>query len=233
VRGNYSEFLIKREDFLAAQSKHQEALENRVSREVEWLRRGAKARTSKSKARIDAAGRLIEELAEVNARSVRGSTQIDFTASERKTKKLLVAIDLSKEMAGKPLFRNLQAALSPGVRLGLVGPNGSGKTTLLRLFTGELQPDSGVIERADNLRIVYFDQNREILDPDVPLRKALCPHGDSVIYRDRTVHVVSWAKRFLFRSEQLDLAVGRLSGGEKARAHRPADVGAGRRTAAG
>jgi ATP-binding cassette subfamily F protein uup len=230
VRGNYSEFLIKREDFMAAQSKHQEALENRVNREVEWLRRGAKARTSKSKARIDAAGRLMEELADVNARSARGTTQIDFTASERKTKKLLVAIDVGKEIAGKRLFQNLKTALSPGVRLGLVGPNGSGKTTLLRLFTGELQPDEGVIERADNLRIVYFDQNRENLDPELPLRKALSPHGDSVIYRDRPVHVASWAKRFLFRAEQLDLAVGRLSGGEKARVHiarlmlEPADV---------
>ncbi|HUS05210.1 MAG TPA: ABC-F family ATP-binding cassette domain-containing protein [Bryobacteraceae bacterium] len=219
VKGNYSEFLMRREESLAAQSKHQEALENRVNREVEWLRRGAKARTSKSKARIDAAGRLIEELADVNARTVRATTQIDFTASERKTKKLLVAASVCKQLGGKRLFQNLRTTLSPGVRLGLVGPNGSGKTTLLRLLTGELQPDSGTIERADNLRVVYFDQNRETLDPELPLRKALCPHGDSVIYRDRPTHVVSWAKRFLFRTEQLDLAVGRLSGGEKARVH--------------
>jgi ATP-binding cassette subfamily F protein uup len=217
VKGTYSEFLIRREDFLAAQSKQQEALSNIVKREIEWLRRGAKARTRKSKARIDDAGRHIGELAELNARSAKGTTQIDFTASERKTKRLLVAENLSKSMGGRLLFKDLNCTLSPGVRLGLVGANGSGKTTLLKLLGGELAPDGGSIQRADGLKVVYFDQNREQLNLDEPLRTALSPYGDSVIYRDRTVHVAGWAKRFLFRNEQLDVAVGRLSGGERAR----------------
>jgi ATP-binding cassette subfamily F protein uup len=217
VKGTYSEFLMRREDFLAAQSKQQEALSNVVKREIEWLRRGAKARTRKSKARIDDAGRHIEELAELNARSARGTTQIDFTASDRKTKKLLVAENLSKSMGGRLLFGGLNCTLSPGIRLGLVGANGSGKTTLLKILGGELAPDGGTVQRADGLRVVYFDQNREQLNLEEPLRTALSPYGDSVIYRDRTIHVAGWAKRFLFRNEQLDVAVGRLSGGERAR----------------
>ncbi len=217
VKGSYSEFLIRREDFLAAQSKQQEALSNVVKREIEWLRRGAKARTRKSKARIGDAGRHIGELAELNERMAKGITQVEFIASDRKTKKLLVAENLSKSMGGRILFEGLNCTLSPGIRLGLVGANGSGKTTLLKVLGGELDPDGGTVQRADGLRVVYFDQNREQLNLDEPLRTALCPYGDSVIYKDRTIHVAGWAKRFLFHSEQLDVAVGRLSGGERAR----------------
>src|SRR5260370_39025542 len=145
ARGNYSEFLLKREEFIETQSKYQEALANKVNREVEWLRRGAKARTSKSKARIDAAGRLIEELAEVNARQATRSTQIDFTSSDRKTKRLLVATDIQKSLGGRMLFDNLNVVLTPGERLGLVGSNGSGKTTFLRVLSSALRPDGGPI----------------------------------------------------------------------------------------
>jgi ATP-binding cassette subfamily F protein uup len=102
------------------------------------------------------------------------------------------------------------------MRIGLVGPNGSGKTTLLRLLRGEFDPSSGTARKADSLRIVYFDQNRE-LDPNLTLRRALAPDSDSVIYQDRVTHVASWAARFLFSAEDLNRPVGRLSGGERAR----------------
>jgi ATP-binding cassette subfamily F protein uup len=98
----------------------------------------------------------------------------------------------------------------------LVGPNGSGKTTLLRLLRGEVAATTGEIRRAEKLRIVYSDQRRE-LDPNVTLRRALAPEGDSVIYQDRVIHVASWAAKFLFKSEQLNQPVERLSGGERAR----------------
>src|SRR5213079_3140104 len=91
--------------------------------------------------------------------------------------------------------------VTAGMRVGLVGPNGSGKTTLLRLLKGEIKPAAGKMKQADALRIVYFNQNRE-LDPDVTLRRALAPDSDSVIYQDRVIHVASWAERFLFRSEE-------------------------------
>ncbi len=218
VRGNYSEFLERRQDFIEAQSKHEDSLRTKVKREVEWLRRGPKARTGKSKARIDSAGRLIDQLSAANARSMTSRAQIDFKASDRKTKRLIDVKDISKTLGGKRLFQNLNLTVSPGMRVGLVGSNGTGKTTLLKILQGALDPDEGTVQRAENLRFVTFAQDRTAhLDLGTTLRRALCPLGDSVIYRDRTVHVAGWAKRFLFREEQLDTPLSRLSGGERAR----------------
>ena len=216
VRGRYSTFLEKKEEFLHAQSKRQEALENLVHSEIEWLRRGAKARTRKSKARIDKAGELMVELADLNTRSRSETAQIDFSATDRKTKRLIELQNVAYEIGGRRLFQGLNFIISAGLRVGLVGPNGSGKTTLLRLLRGEVAATEGEIRRAEKLRIVYFDQRRE-LDPNVTLRRALAPEGDSVIYQDRVTHVASWAAKFLFKSEQLNQPVERLSGGERAR----------------
>ncbi len=165
VDGNYSAFLEKKEEFLEAQAKRQEALENRVRNEIEWLRHGAKARTSKSKARIDKAQDLIRELADMDARARSASAKIDFSATDRKTKRLIEMRKVSFRIGERTLFENLDFVVTAGMRVGLVGPNGSGKTTLLRLLQGDLLPSTGEIRRADSLRIVHFDQNREI-DPD-------------------------------------------------------------------
>ncbi len=217
VNGNYSEFLMRRAGFASTQAKQRQSLENRVEREVEWLRRGAKARTSKSKARIDAAGRMIETLEDVNARTATRAVSIDFSATGRRTKRLVEVEGVSKSLGGRLLFRDLSFVLSPGTRLGLLGGNGSGKTTLLRMLAHRLEPDSGEIRRADGVRILYFDQHREQLDPAITLRRALAPHGDGIIFQGQPVHVAAWAARFLFQNDQLDLTVGRLSGGERAR----------------
>jgi ATP-binding cassette subfamily F protein uup len=218
VKGNYSEFLERREEFLEAQAKQQESLATKVRREVEWLRRGPKARTGKSRARVDAAGRLIEELSAATARSRTATAQIDFTASDRSTKRLIEVEGIGKTLGGRMLFQNLNLTLAPGVRIGLVGANGSGKTTLLKILEGSLDPDEGTLRRADRLQIVSFAQDRGAhLDLEISLRRTLCPEGDSVIYRGRPIHVAGWAKRFLFRDEQLEMPVSRLSGGERAR----------------
>jgi ATP-binding cassette subfamily F protein uup len=221
VRGNYSTFLEKKEEFLHAQCKRQEALENLVHNEIEWLRRGAKARTRKSKARIGKANQLMGELADLNVRTRTATAQIDFSVTDRKTKRLIELDDISfripvPDKQDRTLFDKLNFVVTAGMRVGLVGPNGSGKTTLLRLLRGELSPAPGEIRRAEWLRIVYFDQTRE-LDTSVTLRRALAPEGDSVIYQDRVIHVASWAARFLFSGEQLNQPVERLSGGERAR----------------
>jgi len=216
VHGNYSEFLVKKEEFLHAQAKRQEALENRVHAEIEWLRRGPKARTSKSKARIDKAHELMGELADLNARTRSATAKIDFSATERQTKRLVELQGVGYRIGRRTLFDGLEFVITAGMRVGLVGPNGSGKTTLLRLLRGELSPEQGDIKRAELLRVVYFDQNRP-LDLDVTLKRALAPDSDSVVYQDRVIHVASWAARFLFTGEQLNQPVGRLSGGERAR----------------
>jgi ABC transport system ATP-binding/permease protein len=216
VSGNYSSFLEAKEEYLHAQKKRQESLENRVHTELEWLRRGPKARATKAKARIDKAHEMIGELAEMNARSRTSSAEIDFSATSRKTKQLITLDGVSFGIGSRMLFKGIHFNVTSGMRVGLVGPNGSGKTTLLRLLRGDLKPESGKIRRADGLRIVYFDQNRE-LDPDITLRRALAPDSDAVIYQQSVIHVASWAERFLFSSENLEQRVGRLSGGERAR----------------
>jgi ABC transport system ATP-binding/permease protein len=216
VNGNYSAFLQKKEEFLEAQNRQQDSLANRVRREVEWLRRGPKARATKAKARIDRAHELIGELADVSSRNRTTSAGIEFSATDRQTKRLAELEGLTYGFGGRTLFPDLNFVFAAGMRVGLVGPNGSGKTTMLRLLRGELESVEGSIRRANSLRTVYFDQNR-ILEPDVTLRRALAPDSDAVIYQDRVIHVASWASRFLFSGDQLNQPVGRLSGGERAR----------------
>ncbi len=216
VHGNYSAFLEKKSEFLAAQAKHQDALENRVRTEIEWLRRGPKARATKAKARIDNANELIGELRDLNARTRTASADFDFTATDRKTKRLIELDRATFRFDDRTILDRVDFTLTAGMRVGLVGPNGSGKTTLLRLIRGEMEPAEGQVRRAEALRIVYFDQNRP-LDSTLTLKRALSPDGDSVIFQGRTIHVASWAARFLFSNDQLNQPVARLSGGERAR----------------
>jgi ATP-binding cassette subfamily F protein uup len=216
--GTYSEFLEKREEFLAAQQGRAQALASGVRREIAWLRRGAKARTTKAKGRIERAGEMMSELADLRQRNTQqGSAKIDFAASERKTKKLVDLKNVSKALGERKLFENLSVTLSPGTKLGLVGPNGSGKSTLIKVLTGMIEADAGGVVRAENLQVVLFDQHREQLDPGQALRRALSPMGDTLIVGGSPMHVTGWARRFLFRPDQLDLPVGELSGGEQAR----------------
>jgi ATP-binding cassette subfamily F protein uup len=217
VQGAYAELLEARDALLSSEASYRESLANRVRREVAWLRRGPKARTSKSKARIDAAERSISELAESRERAASASTGLELTASGRKTKRLWHGRGLRKRFDSTLVVEGLDLLLTPRMRLGVVGPIGSGKSTLLRMIVGELEPDAGEIRKAENLRTVYFNQNRSALDLEQTLKRALAPQGDSVVYRDQSVHVVSWAKRFLFRPVQLDQPVSHLSGGERAR----------------
>jgi ATP-binding cassette subfamily F protein uup len=216
VQGNYTRFLQAKEEYLHAQGKRQDSLANRVHTEMEWLRRGPKARTTKSKARIEKAQGMIGELAALNARSQISTARIDFSATNRQTKRLIELTGVAYTIGNRTLFEELDFSITSGMRVGLVGPNGSGKTTLLRLLRGDIQPTAGEIHKAESLRIVSFDQNRE-LDPDLTLRRALAPDSDSVIYQEQVIHVASWAARFLFANEDLNQPVGRLSGGERAR----------------
>jgi len=228
VKGTFSRFLEEKQAYLESQSKQQESLRNQVKTEIEWLRRGPKARTTKSKARIDSANAMIGQLAAMDQRTTVNTAGIDFEASQRKTKRLVefenVSLNVPGDVPGsadgkeigRRLFSGLNFVLTAGMKVGLVGPNGSGKTTLLRLLRGELEPAEGTIKRAEALRLVYFSQMRE-LDDSLTLRRALAPEGDGLNYQGRTVHVASWAARFLFTGEQLNQPVRNLSGGERAR----------------
>jgi ATP-binding cassette subfamily F protein uup len=216
VKGSYSKFLEDREAWLESEQRAQEGLRNRVRTEIEWLRRGPKARATKAKARIDNAHELIARLEDSEARSRVTTAGISFEATNRQTKRLIELDGVTIELGGRTILRDVRFSLHNGMKLGLVGPNGSGKTTLLRAMTGELQASAGTVWRAPQLCIVYFSQTRE-LDGNLTLRRALAPHSDSVVYLDRVVHVASYAARFLFTGEQLNQPVERLSGGERAR----------------
>jgi len=216
VRGTYSKFLEGRELYLEAQSKMQEGLRNRVKTEIEWLRRGPKARATKAKARIDNAHELIGKLADVDSRTRTSSAGIEFNATDRQTKRLIEFEDVSISLGGREIVGGVSFSVTNGMKLGLVGPNGSGKTTILRAMSGEIHATKGLIKRANGLRIVYFSQLREI-DPTLTLRRALAPDSDAVVYQDRVVHVASYAAKFLFTGDQLNQPVERLSGGERGR----------------
>ncbi|HUG38718.1 MAG TPA: ABC-F family ATP-binding cassette domain-containing protein [Candidatus Limnocylindrales bacterium] len=215
--GSYSEFLARRDEFLRGQAAYEESLANTVRREIEWLRRGAKARSTKARGRIKEADRLIAELDDARARPRGATVGIDFTSSSRRTRRLLVARGLAKSLGGRRLVGALDLTITPGTRVGVIGPNGSGKTTLLGLLAGTVPPDAGSVEWADGLRLARFEQDRSGLVPDQALRRALAPEGDTLTFQGRSIHVAAWAKRFRFRPEQLELPVGHLSGGEQAR----------------
>jgi ATP-binding cassette subfamily F protein uup len=216
--GSYDDFVVKRAELLEGQASRQESVANQVRRETEWLGRKAAARTRKASSRIEDAARRREELDELKYRNAAaGAAAIDFVATGRQTRKLLAVTGIAKSLGGRPLFSGLELTLSPGDKLGLLGPNGSGKSTLLHVLGGEMDADAGTVKLADGLRVVLFEQGRGTLDPAATLRRALCPNGDTVTIAGRPQHVVARAKQFLFRSEQLEVPVGSLSGGEQAR----------------
>jgi ATP-binding cassette subfamily F protein uup len=216
VEGSYSKFLETREAYTEWQQRAQESLRNRVRTEIDWLRRGPKARATKAKARIDNANALIAQLADSESRTRTARAGISFDATERQTTRLVEMEGVAVTLGDREILHDVSFGLIKGMKLGLVGPNGSGKTTLLRAMTGEIPVSAGAIRRAASLRTVYFSQMREI-DNSLTLRRALAPDSDSVIYQERVLHVASYASRFLFTGEQLNQPVERLSGGERAR----------------
>jgi ATP-binding cassette subfamily F protein uup len=215
--GGYADYIEHRETILSQLQQQRRSLANKVRREVEWLRQGVKARTTKSKARISEAHRLIDTL-HSSPSTERPRLELEFSSTQRKTKELLKAERLSQSVNGTQLFSKVSLVLSPGSRLAVVGPNGSGKTTFVKTLLGELQPTSGHITQAPNLRITFMDQARTELQDDRTLKEFLAPHGDSVAFQGQQVHVAAWAARFLFSHNHLSRTLGALSGGERARA---------------
>jgi ATP-binding cassette subfamily F protein uup len=230
IEGPYSQFLAHKEEFIQGQLQQERSIATKARRETEWLRQGVKARTTKSQARIDEAHEILQDYSAIQNRNRQRRATIDFATTDRQTRKLVVAKNLTKNIKDRTLFRNLDFTLSPGTRMGLMGPNGAGKTTLLRLLMNEISPDQGTLKFADNLKIVYFDQHRAQLPDDMSLREALSPKGDYVEFCGQQVHVNGWCKRFLFSPDLLNMPIGKLSGGERARisiAHlmlQPADL---------
>ncbi len=215
--GGWFSFEEIKEEFLLGQQKQERSLTGVVREEKAWMSRSPKARTTKAKSRVDKTEDRILELQELGHRNKKQVVSIDFVASERETRNLIVATNVSKSLGGKQLFQGVNLKLSPKIRLGIIGKNGTGKTTLLKVLSGEIVQDMGTVKYAQELKVVYFDQHRETINLDDTLQEALSPNGDFVSFRGQEIHVRGWAKKFLFTPELLNLPVRCLSGGERAR----------------
>ncbi|HVZ74028.1 MAG TPA: ABC-F family ATP-binding cassette domain-containing protein [Polyangia bacterium] len=221
VAGDYATYLDRKAEAMAAQERREDVLRNTLRRETEWLRRGPAARTTKQEARIQRAGALADEVAELGTRNRTRAVDLDFQATGRKTRRLIEATGVGVRFGARAIFDEIDVLVGPGTRLGLLGPNGCGKSTLLRVLTGAQVPEgatmSGTVKRADGLEIAFFEQDRAALDPTLTVADAVCPDGDYVEFRGARVHRHGYLERFLFRAEQMNQPVGRLSGGEQSR----------------
>ena len=214
--GNYADYLDAR--------AVQEALEERTASrraqvlksELEWARRGPKARTTKSRARLQ---RIDASVAELAARPVRHElSQVSMAQGPRLGKTILELDQATVAFTGEPLFAPVSVALCAGERWGVVGPNGTGKTSLLRMIEGQLPCAAGDVVRGVNTRMAYFDQHRAVLDPKQAVRDVLVPEGgDTVFVQGQPVHVASYLQRFAFAQNVQHMRVAQLSGGEQNR----------------
>jgi ATP-binding cassette subfamily F protein uup len=217
VDGGYDEFLVTKQSYLESMASRMTSMENTLRREVEWLRRGAKARTTKQKARIDRTYALESETQGLREKSRETKVKLEFQAAEGAPKRLIEAKEISKAYGPRKLFSNLDLLITSRTRLGLIGRNGIGKSTLIRILTGEETPDTGEVKRSDRLQVAFFEQNRDALDPSLSVLRTVCPYGETVEFQGRKLHVRSYLDRFQFDSRQSELEVGKLSGGEQSR----------------
>ncbi|KYG61486.1 ABC transporter ATP-binding protein [Bdellovibrio bacteriovorus] len=217
VKGGYLEYLEAKEQLFAAQEQKETEMKNTLRRETEWLRRGAKARQTKQKARIERAGTLKDDVQDISQKNLKRVAKIEFKDTERNPQKLIEADHVTKGYNGRVLFKDFSLLVSPKTRLALLGDNGSGKSTMIRMLLKQEEPDSGRVVQAERLKVAYFEQNRETLKPQVSVLKNICPEGDYVHYQGQYVFARSYLERFLFNRQQMDLPVEKLSGGEQSR----------------
>ena len=230
VAGDYATYVERKAEAMAAQERQEQAQRNLLRRETEWLRRGPAARTTKQTARIERAAELKDSVAELTTRNRTRSAAIELEGSGRRTKKLIEAKAVTKRYGERTIFEPLDLSLGPGSCVALLGPNGCGKSTLLRVLTGAEPASSGEVVHAQGLVVQTFEQDRASLDPEATLADSVAAGSDQVDFRGQRLHRHGYLERFLFRSEQMRMRVGSLSGGEQSRLLiarlmlRPADV---------
>lgn len=218
VDGKYHEYLKRKEDYFAASMQMQQHMKSKLKKEIDWLNTSPKARTTKAQSRVNDALALQSSYQDLKKKNTASKLDLSLESSERETNKLITIKNLSKSLGNKLLFKGFDYTISPKTRLGVLGFNGSGKTTLLKIIAKEIQPDLGTLKYADQCKIVYFKQNREIFHQTETLRSILSPNSDYVNFQGTPTHLNGFCKLIGFDPTDLDMPCQKLSGGEKARA---------------
>jgi ABC transport system ATP-binding/permease protein len=213
--GDYATFRRRKDEWLANEAVTQEKFEKRLADEEAWLRQGVKARRTRDEGRVRALMAMRQERAA--RREDSGLVRLRIEQAQSSGQVVLEAEDVSKAFGSTQVVRRFSTRIMRGDRVGLIGPNGAGKTTLLRLLLGELTPDEGEARRGANVEVVYYDQQREQLDPERTIFDTVGDGNDTVTVNGRSRHVNAYLRDFLFPPERAQSPVKALSGGERNR----------------
>ena len=214
-KGNYSSWLEQKQNRLAKEEKSASERQKTLKRELEWIRMAPKGRRAKSKSRITAYARLMDQESERLAKDL----EIYIPPGPRLGNRVIQAKGVSKAYGDKLLVENMEFSLPPGGIVGVIGPNGAGKTTLFRMITGQDQPDSGSLAIGETVSLAYVDQSRDVLDPQKNIWEMVSDGQDTIALGDRQVNSRAYVARFNFTGSDQQKKVGMLSGGERNRVH--------------
>ncbi|WP_374471337.1 energy-dependent translational throttle protein EttA [Phenylobacterium sp.] len=215
--GNYSGWLEQKTKRIVQEQSESEARQRAMTRELEWVRSGAKARQAKSKARLARYEEMVRE--QENARQAQSFAAIQIPPGPRLGNVVLEAENLSKAYGDKVLFENLSFKLPPNGIVGVIGPNGAGKSTLFKIITGQEKPDSGTFRVGETVKLSYVDQSRDALDPNKNVWEEISGGLDILTVNKRDINTRSYVGSFNFRGGDQQKKVGLLSGGERNRVH--------------
>jgi ATP-binding cassette ChvD family protein len=215
--GNYSGWLEQKQKRVVQEQSESEARQRALTRELEWVRSGAKARQSKSKARLAAYEEMVREQA--NATQAQTHAVIQIPPGPRLGNLVLEVTGLEKEYGDKVLFKDLSFRLPPNGIVGVIGPNGAGKSTLFKLITGKETPDKGTIKLGETVKLAYVDQSRDALDPAKTVWQEISQGLDVMKVGNREINTRSYVGSFNFKGGDQQKKVGLLSGGERNRVH--------------
>ncbi|MCG3729007.1 ABC transporter ATP-binding protein [Vibrio cincinnatiensis] len=213
--GNYDQYLVEKEEQLRVEEMQNAEFDKKLAQEEIWIRQGIKARRTRNEGRVRALKQLRQERSE--RREVQGKVNLKIDDGARSGKIVFEAENLNFSIQGKPIVRNFSFNIMRGDRIALIGPNGCGKSTLLKLLLGELAPDSGRLHCGTKLEVAYFDQYRELLDPEKTVIDNLADGKQEVTVAGRQRHALSYLQDFLFAPKRARTPVKALSGGEKNR----------------
>jgi ATP-binding cassette subfamily F protein uup len=212
---DYDTFLERKEELLHAETQENNRFDKRMAEEEIWIRKGIKARRTRNEGRVRELKKMREEHRQRRERL--GSARFNLQEAERSGKLVAEVKKLTFAYDGSPVVKNFSTTVMRGDRIGIIGPNGVGKTTLLKLLLGELSPQQGSVRLGTNLQIIYFDQMREQLDPELTVQQNLAGDQDTVVIGDKSRHVIGYLQDFLFSPDRIRSPVRILSGGERNR----------------